>query len=119
VCSAPDARLSIVFAGDQPHPTIALLHRDLLPFIEKEISASSYKLRPALETAAQQIALQYAIQSDRVFIRYDAPVEIELMNLNTPEDLSRAETFTTASKEFSSSPRRSQRCRHTNPHEIP
>lgn len=59
--SLPDAAAKgarvLMFTVDQvPQPTLALLHRDVLPFLTEALERGEYKLYPVLEGAARQIA---------------------------------------------------------------
>jgi molybdenum cofactor guanylyltransferase len=103
-----------------PQPTLLLIHRDAAPFLTLAIARGEYKLRPALETAARELAPSDAQPYERV--PYMLPIDENLQfddwtipppnpepwqtltpaqraaqplwfaNLNTPEDFAEVET---------------------------
>jgi molybdopterin-guanine dinucleotide biosynthesis protein A len=112
-----DTRLSMLAVNSQEFPTLLLIHRDVLPYLQESILRGEYKLILALNGAADAIARARGVTSKRVFwkTQYDEPYAPkkwnadepwkpnwtytpahgetfdEFVNLNTPEDFAEAE----------------------------
>ena len=85
-------RAAIFTVDGIPHPTLALLHRDLAPSLAASIAAGAYKLRPALEAAAAAVETNHlppgsTFQNTPI---QDPKATLWFTNLNHPEDLTAA-----------------------------
>ncbi len=52
------ARVLMFSVGGRPQPTLALIHREVRPFLSEALDAGRYKLFPALEEACRELSLQ-------------------------------------------------------------
>jgi molybdopterin-guanine dinucleotide biosynthesis protein A len=121
--SAP-VRIAMFRVFGVPQPTLLLIHRDAAPFLTLAIARGEYKLHPALEIAARELAPPGARPDERVpymlptneNLQFDAwmmppsnrepwqtltPAQraaqpLWFANLNTPEDFAEAEAHTAA-----------------------
>lgn len=106
--------VSIFRVDGRPQPGVLMLHRAVRPYLAAALDRGNYKLLPALEDAARQLApphappaeaVPYIIAADELFAQDTTdtgirPVFTEAQrrsqplwfaNLNTPEDFSEAE----------------------------
>jgi molybdopterin-guanine dinucleotide biosynthesis protein A len=62
-----ELRVSMFTVDGVPQPTLALLHREVRPFIDEAIATERLKLFPVLESAGREIAVIRGLQLERVF----------------------------------------------------
>ena len=110
------ARVMMWTVDQVPQPTVAVVHRDVGPFLTEAIERGEYKLRPVLEWAGKQVALRSGCEPDKGFLMmpYWSEINVRLRrgpaeswrslteaqrrfhehwfdNLNTPEEFAEAE----------------------------
>jgi molybdopterin-guanine dinucleotide biosynthesis protein A len=114
------ARLAMFTVDGVPQPTLALVHRDVAPFVTSAVDRGEFKLYPVLEGAGKELAARQGVGLGMVFhnlpgndqstFRAEAnlygPVQQEWLatteaqqmakqlwfaNLNTPEEFAEAE----------------------------
>jgi molybdopterin-guanine dinucleotide biosynthesis protein A len=90
IAFSPTARVALFTIGDKPQPTLCLLRREVLPFIQSALEDGRYKLYPTLEEAGRRLARESGLQFEEVFLNRIFPDEPMFANLNTPEEFSEA-----------------------------
>ncbi len=99
-------RVLMAHVDSAPQPTLALVHRDLRPFLTVALHRGQYKLFPALAEAARQLAVQEGFGPEAGLLPLPCDAEIALepaspaaqrrgpehwfANLNTPEEFAAA-----------------------------
>ena len=58
-----------------PQPALAMVHRDVIPFVTSAVERGKFKLYPVLEQAGKELAAKH----------------LWFANLNTPEEFAEAE----------------------------
>lgn len=91
VVASPHARLALFTVGGVAQPTLCLLHREVLPWLERAIGRAEYKLFPVLERAGRELSEAVDLPLDAVFVTRACPQEEWFANLNTPEEFAQAE----------------------------
>jgi molybdenum cofactor guanylyltransferase len=61
------ARLAMFTVDDVPQPTLAIIHRDVAPFVTSAVERSQFKLYPALEQASRKLAASRGVSPGVVF----------------------------------------------------
>jgi molybdopterin-guanine dinucleotide biosynthesis protein A len=85
-----ELRISMLSVGAQAYPTLLLLHRDVLPYLQLDLKLGRYRVLTSLESAARAIAAERQIELECVFWRP------QLEELLTPEGRSADEVATEA-----------------------
>jgi molybdenum cofactor guanylyltransferase len=60
--TSPDARVMMFTVDGVPQPTVALVHRELRPFLTEALERGEYKLFPVLERACREISVGNGLQ---------------------------------------------------------
>jgi len=89
VVSVGSARVAMFTVDGLPQPTVCLLHREVLPYVQEAIERKEFKLLPALRGAGMQLAVEMGVE--RVFLSRVAEDGALFVNLNTPEEFAEAE----------------------------
>ncbi len=87
------ARVKMFRAGGRMQPAVCLLHREVLPFVVEAVSRGEWKLLPVLEGTGRALAGRVGAPYAEVFEVVETGPGEWFANLNTPEDLARAETL--------------------------
>ncbi len=119
------ARIAMFTVDGIPQPALALIHRDVLPFVSEALEGDRFKLYPVLERAGNELAVRQGVLLGRVFQNmpwgeegafssvgptYGSPQEswqattreqeeaksLWFCNINTPEELAFAEASAAA-----------------------
>ena len=87
----PDARIALFTIGERPQPTLCMLHREVLPFVQRALEEGRYKMNPMLETAGKGLAAEHGRAFEEVFLNRSFAEENVFANINTPEEFAEAE----------------------------
>lgn len=98
------ARIAILTADGVPQGALALLHREVLPYVADAIEGRRLKVFSVLEEAGSELAAKQRKLVGTVFRngflpregRVGATEDLWFVNVNTPEDLAEAETHADA-----------------------
>lgn len=115
VVGRENARVAMFTVGGRAQPAVCLLHREVTPYVCAAVKRGDFKLLPALEGAAKDLAVRQGVALDRVFLIVPWEEEVALFgdvgaawspteaqwearqlwfaNLNTPEEFAAAEAF--------------------------
>ena len=91
VRSRSRARISLWTADGRQQPTLCLLHREVLPWIEGAVRRGEYKVLRVLEDAAHELAQQHNVPFAEVFLNGDGIDPAWFRNLNTPDEFAEAQ----------------------------
>jgi len=84
------ARVALFTVDDVPHPTICLLHKEVLPYVQRALEGQKYRLLPVLQEAGRKLAAGMGVAVEAVFMNRIVDDAAMFANLNTPEDLAAA-----------------------------
>jgi molybdenum cofactor guanylyltransferase len=62
------ARVAMFTVGGVPQPTLAMVHKDVTPFVMEAMERREFKLYPVLERAGRELAAERGILLGRVFV---------------------------------------------------
>lgn len=115
VVEKESTRLSMFYVDGRPQPALCLLHKEVAPYVERAVARGEFKLLPALEYAAEDLAMKQKIGVDTIFLSLPWSANASLLrekgdlseptkaqqsaqhlwfaNLNTPDEFAVAEAF--------------------------
>ena len=115
VVEKESTRLSMFCVDGRPQPALCLLHKDVAPYVERAVARGEFKLLPALESAAADLAMKQKIAVGAIFLNLPWSANASLLrengnlsepteaqqsaqhlwfaNLNTPDEFAVAEAF--------------------------
>jgi len=85
------ARVALFTVDGVPQPTVCLLHREVLPYVQRALEAQKYRLLPVLQEAGRELAVRMGVEVEAVFVNRVVEDSAMFANLNTPEDLAAVE----------------------------
>jgi molybdopterin-guanine dinucleotide biosynthesis protein A len=110
-----EIKLSMLAVDNVPHPALLVIHREIAPYLTASLERGDFKLLPALQLAAEDIAARRRVKVEKVFVEmqwddpwapkaddkeesWRSPTEAQrenrsrwFANLNTPEEFAEAE----------------------------
>ncbi|SNT01172.1 molybdopterin-guanine dinucleotide biosynthesis protein A/molybdopterin-guanine dinucleotide biosynthesis protein B [Granulicella rosea] len=98
--SSSTTRLALFTVDGIPQPTVALLHRAVLPYLAASIARGRYKLYPVLREAAAALTAEQGVAEDAVLA--DTVVADDagwFRNVNTPEEFAAVQAATASERE--------------------
>ena len=92
----PDARIALFTIDGVPQPTLCLLHRDVLPFVQQALEDGRYKMTPMLESAGKGLSDARGLAFEQIFLNQSLEDDGMFANVNTPEEFAEAERAVSA-----------------------
>jgi molybdopterin-guanine dinucleotide biosynthesis protein A len=70
-----EIKLSMLAVDNDPHPALLIIHREVAPYLTASLERGDFKLLPALQLAAEDIAARQRVKVEKVFVemQWDAP----------------------------------------------
>jgi molybdopterin-guanine dinucleotide biosynthesis protein A len=73
-------RISMLSVDEQPYPTLLLIHKEVGPYLLKDLQEGHSRVRQSLEAAAKTIAAARGVKMERVFL------EMQWDEVRSPKD---------------------------------
>lgn len=84
-------RVAMFTVHGVPQPTLCMVHRELMPAVQRAMEGGEYKVFPVLETGARELARTTGRSSETVLVNRAEVHDAWFANLNTPEEYTAAE----------------------------